>query len=596
MDPDFRRFQGKRSGLLALSPAPVLIAIALLAPWIAAPSLHAASLPPGITSADVELAKRTIFSPESGATLRPDKAALLDTNHDGILALEDLNGLPGSHSRWKTLFVAPQPPVDARNDAPLGACRNPFILTESSVTSAGGFYDQLRRITFASAGGPGCNAEIVFLPGTYSRIQLILRNADEPVAGKPAIKAVIDRLHPVRLFLRSLHPLSDDPNQQAFFFGGSQGKDQAGILKYGPAIRSKADTQDGGDPHFLQIQGDIKTAPKLKISGIMVSGLRVACYRSGIDLQYARNIVLKNNRLEMLGSARTPQEAAAIPASKPSAVTPVMYGTYAIGMARMCEHILVKNNRITDAWSRYNAPAPASHGDTGLMHAFYIINTGDAVYLDNRVEDCSGPAFKVVDLPDFNADGTVKPGPAFGRQVLINNSFLQTTGSLGGLYPVDADVMAMIHDNSAQIRPLPARHIYTQPSPPAANLIFLGNTWETRIPMDFLRRESVTTSRDGVSGIPARFPNWFFEGNSWLGFPNGPRIMERRRGMDPISFKRDITDEVTTSPAETVRLAPFAQPYAFDKCLARLRQLAPDDPGLLEIVGKREIPGVSTDN
>ena len=127
--------------------------------------------------------------------------------------------------------------------------------------------------------------------------------------------------------------------------------------------------------------------------------------------------------------------------------------------------------------------------------------------------------------------------------------------------------------------------------------------------MDFLRRESVTTSADGISQIRTRFPNWFFEGNTWIGFRGGPNIVERRRGLDAISFKRDITQEVMSDPNETVRFKPVDHPYPYEKCVQRLRQIVAgtaglsgtngnpaDDRTLLDIVEKKEIPGVSTDD
>ena len=566
-----------------------LLAIVLVA---SSPALRSQN---AVTPGDVALARKSIFSPESGATLPPEKTRLLDTNHDGVLTLEDLNGLPSSRSRWKTLFVAPSQPANFQNTQPLGSYANPFVLTESSTRD---FYDQIRKITFPPGKNAGLNAEVIFLPGTYQRIELLLRNADsQPTAGKPPIKAVIDRFRPVRLFLRSLYPLSNDPQKVACFFGASQGADPAGILKYGPVQRLKTDGPDGGAPYFLQIQGDGTTAPKNKISGITVSGLKITCYRSGIDLLYASKIVLKNNLLDTLGSARTPEESAA-----PSDKTAAMYGTSAIGMARLCENILIKHNRIVNAWNRYNSPAPKPGGDPGLMHPFYIIDASNIVYLDNTIENSSGPQFKVVDLPAYSPDGAPIPGtPRLGRQVLINNSFLQSTDRLAGLYPVEFDTIAMIHDNSAQVRFWPDKKIYTKPSPPAANFVFLGNTWETKIAMPFLRRESVTTSADGVPHIPARFPNWIFEGNKWIGFKPGPTIVERRRGT-PISERKDITREVTTNPDETIRLQSVDHPYPYEKCLQRLRELVtaspiqPIDRTLLDIVEKKEISGVSTDN
>ena len=203
--------------------------------------------PPGITAPDVALARKSIFSPESGAVIPNQMIPLLDTNHDGVISLEDLNGLASSHSKWKTLFVAPAPPSDVRAGQPVGTYRNPFVLTETTVTSNGGFYDQIRKITF---GSPPLNAEVIFLPGTYSRIQLLLRNADlQPPAGKPLIKAVIDPAHPARLLLRSLYGLSADPAKAAHFFGGSQGTGSAGILKYGPALRLVTDGPNGSLPY-----------------------------------------------------------------------------------------------------------------------------------------------------------------------------------------------------------------------------------------------------------------------------------------------------------------------------------------------------------
>ena len=269
-------------------------------------------------------------------------------------------------------------------------------------------------------------------------------------------------------------------------------------------------------------------------------------------------------------------------------------------MARNCEAILVKNNHIINTWNRYNSPNPKSGGDPSLMHPFYIINAGNVVYLDNKIENSSGPQFKVVDTANYAPDGTIAATPPFGRQVLINNSFLQSIDRLGGLYPIDFDMMAMIHDNSAQVHFWPDKKIYTKPSPPAANFVFLGNTWETRIPMDFLRRESVTTTADGTPHIPARFPSWIFEGNNWSGFKAGPNIVERRRGT-PIAIKKDITREVTTNPEETIRFQSLQQPYPYGKCLDRLREIvaksgiSPAGRALLDIVQQKEIIGVSTD-
>ena len=565
----------------------------------------------GISVADVALARKCIFSPESLLTLPAGKAALLDVNHDGVVSLEDLNGLGRSHSRWKTLFVAPKRLANVPADQPVGCYQNPFILTENTVASAGGFYDQIRKITFTSNQGLGWNAEIVFLPGTYTRIQLLFRNADtdeapnSPSHGRP-IQAVIDRLHPVKILLRSLDPLATDPGKIARFFGGSEGQTPADVLKYGPMLRSKSDGVNGNYPQFLLIEGDGRVANKRKISNLVVSGLNISGYRCGIDLLYATHIVLKNNRLDTIGSARTPEEQAI-----PEKNTTVPYGTSAIGMARLCENILIKHNRISTTWNRCNSPAPTSAGDPGLMHPFYIIDASDIVYLDNEIEDSSGALLKIVDLADLNPDGTIKGSPmAHRRQVLINNSFLESTSHLAGIYPVEFNTISMIHDNSAQVRFWPDKKIYTQPTPPAPNLIFLGNTWETRIDMAFLRRESVTTSTNGISRLPSRFPNWFFEGNTWIGFPHGPGIVERQRGT-PMGVKQDITQEVTTSPNETIRFQSLPRPYAYEQCLPRLRQLVlgtPDRPAthssgnarldqaLLDMVEMREIPRVSTDD
>ena len=257
-----------------------------------------------------------------------------------------------------------------------------------------------------------------------------------------------------------------------------------------------------------------------------------------MDLLYADNIVLKNNRLETLGSARTAAEV-----NLPDAQTPAMYGTYAIGMARFCRDILIKNNRIMTTWNRDLGATKNPGGDLGLMHPFYIIDAGDTVFMDNHAQDSSGPLFKVVDTVSYGPDGKVTGSQTAAlRQVIMHNDFVQTTDRLAGIYPIDADVMAMIHDNSAQVHFLTDKKLYTQPSPPAPNLIFLGNTWEARIKMDFLRRESETTAADGRSPLAARFPKWLFEGNTWIGFAGGPRIVERERGT-AISVKKDITQE-----------------------------------------------------
>ena len=510
----------------------------------------------GLTAADVAAARQAIFSPEAGVVISPADFPLLDTNHDGVVSLEDLNGLGDSPSRWKTLFVAPGRPAGDDPSRPVGSLKNPFVLTEGTETE---FYQQVRKITFGSGRESGTNAEIVFLPGTYTRIQLALLNADaNEVRGKPdaaagsgagAVAAVIDRFHPVRLLLRSLDPLAHDPARRARFFGGSAGTDPAGILREGPALRLHAQGIDGASPQFLEIRGVNEAVHPAKISDITVSGLDISCYRDGIDLLYARDIVLKNNRLKTIGSSRTPQDAL-----EARNKTGWSYGTSAIGMARLCEDILIKSNRIDTTWNRHNPPDGKSGDELGLMHPFYIIESGDVAYLDNVIENSSGPLLKFVNLPDYAPDGTVTGNPLAGqRQVFIGNRFTQSTDRLDGLYPSDSHVMAMIHDNSAQIRLLPDKKIHTQPSGPAANMIFLGNTWTTSIDLDFLRRESVTTSQDGKSEIVSRFPNWLFEGNCWIGFHGPPRIVERERGT-PISAKRDITGEVESDPRETVRL------------------------------------------
>jgi hypothetical protein len=565
-----------------------------------------------VSAAAVARARQAIFSPESGAVLSADEARRLDTNHDGVVTLEDLNGLGGSHSKWTTLFFAPEQPGNFEAQAPEGSYRHPFILTEDRLTADGGFYDQVRKVTFATDKKSARNAEIIFLPGTYRRIQLLLRNAD--TAEEPAsvrahyavpIKAVIDRFHPARLLLRSLDPLGKDPEKTAFFFGESLRDGPAGLLKYGPALRLKTDAIDGANPMFLQIQGVNQAPHPRKISGIVVDGLKVAGYRSGMDLLYAERIVLKNNRLETLGSARTAAEI-----DLPDAKTTAMYGTYAIGMARFCQDILVKNNRIDTTWNRDLGATKNPGGDLGLMHPFYIIDAGDAVFMDNRAENSSGPLFKVVDTVSYRPDGTVAGSQTAAlRQVIIHNDFRQATDRLAGIYPIDFNVMAMIHDNSAQVHFLPDKKIYTQPSPPAPNLIFLGNTWETEIRMDFLRRESETTSAAGVSASGARFPKWLFEGNTWIGFTGGPRIVERERGT-LISVKKDITQEVVTDPHESVRLVSSPAPWTYAQAAARLRELvlgngttpgayrsgnAKVDQLLVDIVEKQEIPGVSTD-
>jgi hypothetical protein len=169
--------------------------------------------------------------------------------------------------------------------------------------------------------------------------------------------------------------------------------------------------------------------------------------------------------------------------------------------------------------------------------------------------------------------------------------------------------MAMIHDNSSQTHPLPGKKTYSKPSRPASDLIFLGNTWETKINMDFLRRESLTTSPDGKSSIPSRFPKWLFEGNTWIGFQGGPRIVERARGT-PITVRRDITHEVETDPNETVRLTSAPQPYSHEASIQRLHELIFGTPGspathssgnakqdqlLFDMASEGEIPRVSTD-
>jgi len=590
-----------------------LLAFILVAPfqplW---PRDSAGTIPDAITPADIALARKCIFSPESGEVLPPEKAALLDADHDGVVSMEDLNGLPPSRGRWKTLFVAPNPPANAQPHQPQGSYQNPFVLTEKTVASAGGFYDQIRKITFASDKGPGCNAEIVFLPGTYAGLQLLLRNADTDevqttLPKQPPIKAVIDRFHPVRILLRSLYPLSDDPAKQAIFFGGSEGKDEPGILKCGPALRTKSQGVNGNGPQFLLIEGDLGVPHKSPISGITVSGLNISCYRCGIDLLFASRIVLKNNRLECLGSARTPEEIA-VPEKEMS----VPYGTSAIGMARNCEDILIKNNRISTTWNRDLGPFSPTNpdGDLSLMHPFYIINTADAVFMDNRIENSSGPMFKVVDTVDLNPDGTMRGDyTASRRKVLINNSFVQTTDHLAGIYPSSPNVMAMIHDNSSQMHPLPAKRTYSKPSRPASNLIFLGNTWHTKVKMDFLRRESLTTSPEGKSSIPSRFPKWLFEGDVWIGFPNGPRIVERERGT-PITERKDITEEVLGDPNETLRFQSNTNPYGREQSARRLGELvlggvgvpatygsgnAKQDQTLVDIVERGEIPGVSAE-
>ena len=376
------------------------IAIFLTASFQVLHSESAFKSPPAIPAPDVARAKQSIFSPESGVTLPAAKIKLLDTNHDGILTLEDLNGLGSSHSKWKTLFVAAKRLANAQTNLPIGSLKNPFILTEGTVATDGGFYDQIRRITFADNNGLRRNTEIIFLPGTYLRIQLLLRNGDSdstenpddprPLQNGRPVPPVIDRFHPVRILLRSLYPLSHDPDKIVRFYGDSAGKDKLSELKCGPLLRLKSDAVDGANPMFLQIKGDNLVPHKSKISGIMVSGLNISCYRSGIDLLYAEKVVLKNNRMETLGSARTPEEAAL-----PDTKTTAMYGTYAIGMARSCENILIKNNHITTTWNRYNSKDSPPTGDPGLMHPFYIINSGNVVYMDNKIENSSGPILKL---------------------------------------------------------------------------------------------------------------------------------------------------------------------------------------------------------
>jgi hypothetical protein len=563
-----------------------------LTTWQALPADDGAT--PSPSAAEVAQARQAIFSPESGATLSTDEAARLDTNHDGIVSLEDLNRLGGSKSKWGTLFVAPQRPGNFDPKAAEGSATNPFILTADRVAGDGGFYDQVRKITFPAPIGEGRNAEIIFLPGTYQRIEMLLRNADtteEPASVsshyKVPVKAVIDRFHPVRLLLRSLDPLGADPAKTAFFFGGSLRGGPEGLLASGPALRLKSDAIDGANPIFLQIQGVNQVPHPSKISGIVVSGLKVAGYRSGMDLLYAERIVLKNNRLETLGSARTAAEI-----DLPDAKTPAMY------------------TRITTTWNRDLGPTKNPGGDLGLMHPFYIIDAGDTVFMDNRAQDSSGPLFKVVDTADYGPDGKVTGSQTAAlRQVIMHNDFVQTTDRLAGIYPIDFNVMAMIHDNSAQMHPVPQTRHYSEASPPAANLIFLGNTWEARIKMDFLRRESMTTAADGSSPLAARFPKWFFEGNTWIGFAGGPRIVERQRGT-PISEKKDITQEVVTNPHETVRLESAPRPYSDAEAAARLRLLvlgdgttpgiyasanAKADQALVEMAETGEIKRVSTD-